>query len=73
MSVAVYKRGPFCCSVCAPEHMTGEEVAREVEAGSPAGTGAGWTISTNPTFATGQPNPCPCEQTPGRRHWLLDA
>lgn len=68
--VHVYKEGLLCASVCAPAEMTGEEVAAEM---LPSGTSHGkWCVSDEKTFAGGEPMPCPCEQDPSRRHWLLD-
>jgi hypothetical protein len=31
-----------------------------------------WHLSDEQTFATGEPHPRPCEQTPGRTHFLLE-
>ncbi len=71
-SVIVYARGLLCCSACAPVEMAGPGVAAEAERTYPAGTEAGWQISTDATFRTGEPIPCPCNKLPGRQHWLLD-
>jgi hypothetical protein len=71
--IYIYSVGPFCASVCAPAIMEGEDVAFEVECHRPCGTDPGWTVSADINFASGQPNPCVCEEDPSRRHWLLDA
>lgn len=72
--VVVYASGLLCCSVCAPVGMSRAELEREVNRIHPCGTRKGWTISTDPTFASGQPNPCPCNDHPTeRQHWLLEA
>lgn len=73
MEIEVYSRDLLCCSVCAPPEMSGADVAAEVERASPAGTSNGWQVSTDATFATGEPNgglvKCHRGET---RHWLLD-
>lgn len=71
--VAIMSWGLFYCSVCAPEGMDRAVVERAVERQMPCGTTKGWTISDDPTFASGNPNPCPCRMLPGRVHWLLAA
>lgn len=72
--VRVYKSSIFSCSVCAPAEMSGDAVVAEVNRIHPAGTERGWKKSDDATFATGQPNPCPCNNNPKeRQHWLLDA
>lgn len=38
-----------------------------------SGTDGGWKRSADPTFASGEPNPCPCERSPdSRRHILYE-
>lgn len=71
--VVIYKGGVLSCSVCAPAAMTGPEVAAEVNRMEPTGISSDWEISKDAQFATGEPNPCPCNKEPeARRHWLLD-
>jgi hypothetical protein len=36
-----------------------------------AGTRRGWQFADNEKFATGEPNPCPCNELANRTHWLL--
>jgi len=38
---------------------------------SPTGVDSPWRISMDLTFASGSPNPGPCERDPGRTHYLL--
>jgi hypothetical protein len=38
----------------------------------PTGISSRWQPSEDPTFATGQPNPCPCEQRSGNQHYLFN-
>lgn len=71
--VFIYSAGPFCMSVCAPGDLSGEKVAAAVEAHHPCGTEGGWMPSSDETFKGGEPNPCTCEESPDRKHWLLDA
>lgn len=71
--VYVYASGLLSCSVCAPSTMTAEEVAVVVNSLHPTGIDSGWRKSSDTTFASGQPNPCPCDREPERRqHWLLN-
>lgn len=70
--VYVYSKGLVCCSVCAPGDMDADAVAAAVNREHPTGIDNGWSVSTDETFITGQPNPCPCEDEPSRRHWLLE-
>lgn len=72
--VVIYSTGMFCCSVCAPQDMTGEEVAADVRLHHlPAGTEGGWRLSGDKAFADGTPIPSVCEHDASRRHWLLEA
>jgi hypothetical protein len=69
MSTVIYSPGIVSTSVCTDD--TDEEMLAVVNAEYPTGLEYDWTISTDPTFHTGQPNPTPCEQDPTRRHVLL--
>ena len=71
--VDIYSAGFISMSVCAPNDMTLEEILDDCEAQRPSGTDAGWHKSKDTHFATGAPNPCPCNKHEGRQHWLLDA
>jgi hypothetical protein len=71
--VYVYALGLVSCSACAPASMTPEEVAAAVNELEPTGISSPWTVSEDPEFATGQPNPAPCDQEPeARKHYLMD-
>jgi hypothetical protein len=69
--VVVYRVGICHASVCVPAAMAVADVLDAVNRQHPTGLDHGWTVSTDETFANGPPNPCPCEQTPGRVHRLL--
>lgn len=70
--VVIYSEGIVACSVCAPAVLTVEQVEDAVNAQSPTGIMSQWTHSADPTFRTGQPNPCPCESDPFRTHYLME-
>ena len=55
-------------SVCTK--LTDEETTSRLNMEHPTGVGP-WSISEDKTFATGQPNPCPCVEIPGNRHILF--
>lgn len=63
--------GPITCSVCAPADLSTEDVERLTNEKHPTGISSKWSISEAKTFATGEPNPCPCEKGSTRKHWLL--
>lgn len=69
--VELYSVGICHASACAPEAMTGDEVADAANGIQPTGLDHGWAISSDETFRSGQPNPCVCNSDAGRRHWLL--
>lgn len=56
-------------SVCVPVDWDHDKILSNV---FPAGTTRGWQISKDPKFATGDTNPCQCEQEDDRIHYLLD-
>ena len=70
--VQVYANGIVCCSVCAPEGMPVELIEEEVNLNNPTGISSPWRVSDDEAFATGEPHPHPCEQVPGRLHYLLN-
>lgn len=45
-----------------------EEIANIEE---PTGISSRWEISPDEIFASGQSNPCPCEQKSGFKHYLM--
>jgi hypothetical protein len=67
-----YRSGWVCCSVCVPKDWPIEEIERQVNAESPTGLDHGWKVSDDPTFSSGQPNPCPCENDQSRLHYLMN-
>lgn len=67
--VETYSVGICHASACAPSEMSREEVEGAVNAMHPTGIGP-W-LANEPTFATGDPNPCECNTDVERRHWLL--
>lgn len=70
--IQVYSSGLCYCSVCAPKEMEAAEVAEATNGANPTGLDHGWSVSSDPTFRSGQSNPCACEQDNSRRHWLLN-
>lgn len=70
--VHVYATGICNASVCAASGLSLEEILRRVNGIHPSGTAHGWAKSPSETFATGQSNPCACQDHPGRIHFLLE-
>lgn len=70
--VIVYASGIAVCSACAPKSMSREDVEAQVNAKLPTGLNHGWSISDQPTFKGGEPNPCQCEDVDARQHFLLE-
>jgi hypothetical protein len=69
--IDVYSLGFCTLSVCVPEGMTVEEITADVNKLHPTGISSEWSIAADPTFHTGEPNPCVCENDPRRRHYLM--
>jgi len=66
----VYREGLLNASVCSSLGLeaTVERMARRI-----SGTTVGWILSEDENFATGQSNPCPCEQQPKtHQHYLFN-
>lgn len=64
--------GLVCVSVCAPKETPPADIEAWINGESPTGISSPWRISED-AFASGQPNPCPCDQEPGTRlHYLLN-
>lgn len=66
--------GPGICavSVCAPKDTPRDEIEAWVNQESPTGISSPWAISED-DFASGESNPCPCDQQPEERlHYLLN-
>lgn len=70
-TVSVIGEGLLYATVCTS---LADEALDAAMAELPATDTRGWTRSADEAFATGQPNPCPCEQDPeARRHVLYEA
>ena len=67
----VYSLGIVCASVCTSIRDP-EAVAETMNLNHPTGIESDWAVSEDPTFKGGAPNPCQCEDHPGRLHWLLN-
>lgn len=67
-----YGVGICHASVCAPASMPIDNLLDAVNRLWPTGLDHGWMVATNENFASGETNPCPCEQTAGRIHRLLE-
>lgn len=65
-----YNIGFVCASICT--NMTVEEATEELNAQHPTGISSQWQPSEDKTFVGGQPNPCPCDQDPNRKHYLFN-
>ena len=66
----IYSNGFVHCSICTNIENI-EEIERQVNMKNPTGIGSRWKISEEPTFRSGQPNPCVCEQKSTHRHYLM--
>lgn len=71
-SVDVYGAGLVFLSACASSGLSIEDITAAVNAIHPTGISSKWSPSEDEKFATGQPNPCPCETRPGRTHYLFE-
>lgn len=70
MSVEVYSVGLCFASACASIDTTREEVEETVNWQHPTGLESRWRIHDG-CFASGDPNPNPCESDNTKQHWLL--
>ncbi len=70
--VVVYRFGVVCCSVCAPQTVALDDVRLAVNMSHPTGIESRWEFSKDPTFAGGEPNPCPCNMDTRRIHYLMN-
>ncbi len=69
----IYATGLVCASVCTS--LPAEEVAEAVNRDRtfPEESGLLWVLSSDETFAGGEPNPCVCPDHPGtHNHYLLN-
>lgn len=69
--VVVYAEGVTALSACAPGDMPLAEVTERVNMLVPTGIEPSWIPDPAPAFKDGIPNPGPCEQAPGRKHYLF--
>lgn len=68
-----YAMGLVCASACAVATMSVDEVAERLNAAHPTGISSRWAPSKDSTFASGQPNPCPCDRHPTTHmHYLFN-
>lgn len=66
----IYSEGIVCASVCSSLPI--EEVKARMAAHF-TGTSSQWTLSEDPTFKGGEPNPCPCNEHPEtHKHYLFN-
>lgn len=69
----IYANGIVHCSVCVPKRWTAEMIEKEVNEISPTGISYSWKISKDTKFNSGEPMPCPCNDSATERmHWLLE-
>jgi hypothetical protein len=68
--VVVYSNGIVHCSVCT-SIKNRKKLTDAVNAMNPTGIRSRWQIAEDKAFRTGEPNPCPCEQDPRRKHYLF--
>jgi hypothetical protein len=67
----VYGYGLVYASVCTT--LPAAQVADRMDATCPTGISSRWQLSADERFASGQPNPCPCERNPATHtHYLLE-
>jgi len=66
--IDVYSEGVMCACVCSD--LSQEEVIEHMKTRHRAGETLVWELSEEP-FATGEPNPCPCDTLPGCKHYLF--
>jgi hypothetical protein len=70
---SVYSTGVCRASVCADKNLSLKELTERLNVSHPTGIQSKWKLSKDPTFASGETNPCPCEQYPETRlHYLFD-
>lgn len=69
LEFTIYAHGLVSASVCTnlPLNEATERLNRELPTGIPSG----WKASPEPTFASGDPQPGPCELSDGSTHYLF--
>lgn len=65
----VYSEGICFASVCTT--LSVDDATKELNTRRPSGLHHGWSLSKE-SFATGQSNPCACDQDAARRHMLFN-
>lgn len=66
----IYAEGLFYSSVCSS--LSEGETVRRMQS-LPSGTTRGYILSGDKTFASGEPNPTPCNETPKtHKHYLFE-
>jgi hypothetical protein len=70
--IYMYRVGPLSMSVCAPGVLNAEQVATAISKHHPTGLDHGWSVAEDTHFASGETNPCQCQEDADRKHWLLD-
>ena len=70
-TVKVYAQGMVSLLCCAPADMPTDQVEASVNQQVPAGGDLRWSMADDPTFKSGEPNPCVCHDDAGRLHYLL--
>ena len=65
----VYSVGFVCASVCTT--LSIEEATRRLNIEHSTGVGP-WHLSADPTFASGSPNPSPCDRGGESKHFLFN-
>lgn len=70
MTFHAYSVGIVCASVCTT--LSVDEATEQLNREHPTGLDHGWQVSDDPTFASGQPNPTPCERGGEAMHYLFN-
>ena len=71
-NVEVYSLGIVSLSCCASNDLTIEEITVKINTYHPTGIDSNWKLSKDKTFASGESNPCQCEQDENRKHYLFN-
>lgn len=69
-ALAFYSYGPLACSVCVPAAWAQQQVEDRANHEDPQMGSLVWAMTAT-TFASGEPNPTPCNDDSARRHWTL--
>lgn len=64
-----YSVGFISASVCS--RLSIEETTKRLNYERPTGITSQWTLSTDKTFATGEPQGCQCPDHPDNKHYLF--